>query len=347
LTSKAYRYIGIIAVVLVLIAGLFAGVNYILHLNRYVVKVNGEGIPIEEFNVYMKIVKEQKEKLAGITGAEEIKKFWTDPVEGTNPVDFARQEALDSVIYLMITSQKAREKGIQSSELDEALLREKLNTQGFINELKNMGIEEQHIKKIITNLSLRLKLFNNLTKEIVLTDSELQKVLSSNTDLTKQYNTRHILLLTIDNSQKELAPDKQEQIKKQAEEILDRVQKGEDFSKLAKQYSQDPGSKDLGGQFSFFKGEADQNYQDAVFKLKAGEVSGLVKSAYGYHIIKLDSVLMPKGQELERIKIKIRDTYTEQKRNESFDKQMAKWKQEAQIEKNQQLINSTNIFNLK
>ncbi|MGE5473690.1 MAG: peptidylprolyl isomerase [Ignavibacteriales bacterium] len=347
MTNKAYRYIAIIITSLVLLAGIFAGVNYVLHLNRYVVKVNGQGVSVDEFKVYMKIVKSQKEKLAGITNTDEIKKFWTEPVEGLDPMVFARQEALDSVINLIIISKKAKEKGIQSSEMDEALLRAKLESQGFIKELKDIGIEEKYIKGIIKNLSLRLKLYNSLTQGIVLNDSEFKKILESNADSTKQYNVRHILLLTIDENQKELPLDKQEQIKKQAEKILERVQKGEDFSKLAAEYSQDPGSKDKGGKYSFFKGEADKNFQDAVFKLKIGENSGLVKSFYGYHIIKLDSISNPNAQDLERIKLRIRDSYTEQKRNAYFDEQMAKWKQEAHIEKNEQLINSINVIDLK
>lgn len=347
MAKKAYRYIIISVLIVAAFLGLFAGINYVLHLNRYVIKVNGQGVPIEELKVYMNIVKKQKEKLAGITGAEEIKKFWTEPVDGIAPVVFVRQEALNSIINLMLIAQKANEKGIQSSRIDESLLREKLNTQGFIKELQDMGVEERYIQKIINSLSLKLKLFNNLTQNITLTDAEFEKILSDDPDLTKQYNVRHILFLTIDDKQKELPQSKQEEIKKKAEAVLQRAQKGEDFSKLAKEYSEDPGSKDKGGQYSFFKGEAVEDFQNAVFKLKNGQISGLVKTIYGYHIIKLESYLIPKGQEMERVKLRIRDTFTEQKRNTYFEGEMNKWKQTAHIEKNEELINSINIFDLK
>lgn len=337
----------IAVIALVLLAVLFAGINYVLHLNRYVVKVNDQGVPIEEFKVFLKIVKKEKEKLIGFTKPEDIKSIWNGSYDGFDPAVFAKQEALDSVVDLMLISQKAKERGIQSSEVDESLIRAKLDLQGFIKELKDMGIEEQYIKNIIKNQSLRFKLFNSLTQDIVLTDSEFKKIIAGSTDLTKQYNVRHILFFTLYNNQKELSLEKQEEIKKQAEEVLGKVKKGEDFSKLAKQYSQDTGSKDIGGKFSFLKGEADKNFQDAVFKMKPGEVSGLVKTSYGYHIIKLDSITKPTAQDLERIKIRIRDNYTQEKKNSFFNEQMAKWKKESHIEKNEPLINSINIIDLK
>jgi peptidyl-prolyl cis-trans isomerase D len=77
-------------------------------------------------------------------------------------------------------------------------------------------------------------------------------------------------------------------VKKQAEDILKKVKAGGDFAALAKQYSEDEGSKTNGGDLDYFgKGIMDKAFEDAAFALKPGEVSGLVKSQFGYHIIKL------------------------------------------------------------
>ena len=63
--------------------------------------------------------------------------------------------------------------------------------------------------------------------------------------------------------------------------------KGEDFSALVKQYSDDPASKDKGGEYTFPRGKMVPEFEAAAFTLKTNQISDLVESRYGYHIIKL------------------------------------------------------------
>jgi len=97
--------------------------------------------------------------------------------------------------------------------------------------------------------------------------------------------------------------------KAKAEEVLAKVKAGEDFATLAKQYSQDT-TASAGGDLGFFaKGKMVPEFETAAFALKAGEVSGLVKTVYGYHIIKVTEV---KGDEIKasHILIKTKDFNT-------------------------------------
>ncbi len=83
-------------------------------------------------------------------------------------------------------------------------------------------------------------------------------------------------------------PSKEAEVKAKAESVLKKVQAGEDFAALAKKYSEDPGSAPQGGLLgSFQRGQMVKEFEDAAFSLKPGEVSGLVRSSYGYHIIKV------------------------------------------------------------
>jgi foldase protein PrsA len=75
---------------------------------------------------------------------------------------------------------------------------------------------------------------------------------------------------------------------KTANEIKAKLDKGEDFAKLAKEYSKDPGSAEKGGDLGWFgSGEMVKEFEDAAYALKVGEISKPVKSEYGYHIIKV------------------------------------------------------------
>ena len=107
---------------------------------------------------------------------------------------------------------------------------------------------------------------------------------------------------------KELSPEEKAQIeqfnsqaKARAEDILARLRQGADFSDLARQYSEDPGSKSQGGDLGWFgKGQMIPEFEEAVFEeLGPGETSDLVETLFGYHIIKKEDERKTKEGELE------------------------------------------------
>jgi peptidyl-prolyl cis-trans isomerase D len=95
-------------------------------------------------------------------------------------------------------------------------------------------------------------------------------------------HVEHILFMTVGKTDAEV-----EEIKKKAEDVLKQVKKGGKFEDLAKKYSEDPGSKDKGGDLSWItQGQTVAEFEKTAFSLPAGQISNLVKTQYGFHIIR-------------------------------------------------------------
>lgn len=340
MTHKVNLYISVLILALVVIFAV--GVNMTIgSMHRYVVKVNGQEVKVDEFKIYMKIVKKEFEAQAGVSKPEDIRKMWNEPVEGSDPVERVRQNALDMVIGVKVIEQKAREMGVQLTDSEVNLLKEKIKSEGT---LKEFGLPDNELLIFVKGLALSNKLSNFITKDVSVTDQELDKYIAEKgIDMSKEYNVRHILFLTRDENGKDLPKEKQEQALNLAKQVYEKAKSGEDFAKLAKEYSEDPGTKDAGGKYSFFKGQAVKEFEDTVIKLKPGEISEPVKTEYGYHIIKMESVTKPDNQEIDRVKREYKDTAVEDKRSKTFEDNFNKWKQKAKIEKSDKLIDSINI----
>ena len=94
--------------------------------------------------------------------------------------------------------------------------------------------------------------------------------------------------------------------KKKAEAILARAKAGEDFAKLAQENSDDPGSKTAGGDLGWAPKEAYvQPFSEALFAMKKGEISGLVKTQFGYHIIRLEDIEEPRVRDFDEVRAEL------------------------------------------
>jgi len=162
---------------------------------------------------------------------------------------------------------------------------------------------KEHLAQYMNPESARLQYaelrLEALAAQQELSDADLRAAYEkakSRLEVPEKRHARHILITGKDDAAA-LA---------QAQQVLAQVKSGKDFGELAKQYSQDPGSAQNGGDL----GWADRStfvkpFADALFGMKAGEIAGPVKTQYGYHIIRLDEIQAGKGKSFEEARPEI------------------------------------------
>jgi peptidyl-prolyl cis-trans isomerase D len=138
-------------------------------------------------------------------------------------------------------------------------------------------------------------------KQIPVSSKEIEDYYQTNKEKfgqPKRVKARHILI-------KAEAQDKEgsAKAKQKAESIREEAAKGKDFAQLAKQYSEDPGTKDRGGEIGYIsKGMVVPEFEEAAFSMKVGEISSAIQTPYGFHILKVDEIQEASTQPLGKVK---------------------------------------------
>lgn len=131
----------------------------------------------------------------------------------------------------------------------------------------------------------------NVRVDTTWTDAEVDQKWA-NEGPGSEVKARHILLTTGGAGQEgapEPTPAQRQAKRQQAEELARRAAAGEDFTALATQYTEEPGGKERGGDLGWFgRGRMVPQFEEAAFKLQAGQVSPVVETPFGYHIIKVE-----------------------------------------------------------
>lgn len=177
-------------------------------------------------------------------------------------------------------------------------------------------------KPLLRQELLRQKLMEKVAKVPTPSDEELKH----SYDLLA---IRHILVSTANRTE--------EQARKRAEEILQKVRSGADFAKLAQEFSDDPGSKQRGGSLPVISRAQvalafAPEFATAVEALQPGQVSDLVKTPFGFHLIRLDSVKPNVPADFEKKKADYVNQYVETMRNAKWQQYLAQLRRTAKIE---------------
>jgi len=222
----------------------------------------------------------------------QVRRVVGDIPDGVEDAAQLRREAfrstLQSLIDLELLVQQARKKKIEvgGAEVEDQLMEVKAqfeSPQAFAQALSAQGATEADVRSDIE----RQLLAKNLVEQeirIQLPPGAVEQYYASNIDQFRhpdEVRPSHILFRT--------PPDRdRKEVKRRAEETLQRIKNGEDFARVASELSEDPDSIQNNGDLGFIRrDEMPKKFTDAAFKLKVGEVSGVVETDFGFHIIKL------------------------------------------------------------
>jgi peptidyl-prolyl cis-trans isomerase C len=251
--------------------------------------------------------------------------------------DETLRQALDQLITYNVMKQEATSRGIAVTEADVDAQVARMQKQ-FPNDAefqKALGARNTTIEQLKADARVDLLINKMVEAEVATTaaatDAEAREFYDKNPDQFQQpeaVRASHILVM---------ADEKADEAAKKAartkiDGLLKRARAGEDFAKLAKENSDDT-SKDQGGDLGFFpRGRMVPPFDEAAFRLKPGELSDVVTTQYGYHIIKLaerkDASMVP----FEQVRPKVVEYLSIQKKQQRAQAFIEEAKGKAKIE---------------
>lgn len=188
--------------------------------------------------------------------------------------------------------EKALKRLKEQNKLTDAEFDEKLSKQLGIQNITRAEWDKQRVDQTTVGAVLERELKINVT------DADVKKFYDENPsrfEQPEQVRASHVLIGTLDQvTGSELTDEQKKAKRKQADDIRKRAAAGEDFAKLAKEFSEDPGSKDSGGEYTFGRGKMVPEFEAAAFSLNTNQVSDVVTTKFGYHIIKLSEKMPAK-----------------------------------------------------
>jgi peptidyl-prolyl cis-trans isomerase SurA len=303
--------------------------------DRVVAKVNSEIITLSSVNERAELLKQKKQ---GSYNEEEI-----------------LDEALNEIVEEKLQLQEAKKRGlvVDDSAVEAAVMN---------IEQKN-GLQEGQLAVMLESEGRSMESYKNHIRDQILLSKVVRFEMGSRVNISerkiaKYYHknqkdfwepskarVRHILILTEEG----LSADKKKEKYLLAKSILREVKGGRDFSAAAKEYSEDISASE-GGDVGFVeKGKMVPEFENTVYRMKEGEISDIVETEYGFHIIKVDQVLAGRTLPLKVVKNKVQSILSKKKQKSVYEEWMNELRKSAFIENTlfEKPKKYTNLFSSK
>ncbi len=290
-----------------------------------VLTVNGDAVTADEYSGYMLYNMQYYASMYAQMGLTDL---WSNKDMAKSLGASMPEAAEQQAIYARVVMQKFNELGLKLSyneqkEMASVRRNSIANTtkDAYLNQIAQFGFSDQTYQNFMYISQCYQALNDYYFGENGVntpSDEDIQKYYEDN-----YITAKHILITTVDPASGETKRT-DEEAKKEAQSILDRINAGEDFDTLMNQYSEDTGLSNNPNGYTFTEGQMVTEFYDGAKALAEDEVSELVKSNYGYHIIK--RVKLDDSQ-LDNFKSDIVSAISG-----SMDELLQQWMDEAQVE---------------
>lgn len=282
-------------------------------------------------------VKIDRKKFENILGAVAYRQYKT-VVAALGPLKLktVRSMALREAILNELLRQEGERMGIRvyKDEVEEELEESKKDfpfPELYKEFLKSEGLTEEDYKQILKEEILIRKTKERLLEEYHIPEEELRRYYEENKEIMRIPERRrasHILIKV----RPEDPPETRKEARKKIEDIRELALKGEDFSKLARAFSQCPSSYNGGDLGYLVRGQTDPEFERVLFSLKEGEISDIVETSFGYHIIYLKEKIDPEPLSYEDARAGIEKEIKEKREEEIMEEIYQRLQEGARIE---------------
>jgi foldase protein PrsA len=284
--------------------------------NSAVAEVNGYVITKEVFDKNFDLYRTTYESQYGTD-------IWNQDIDGKKFIDVVKEQVVEKLISDRLVLEDAKDKGIDvtDEEVEQEVKSIKdyfEDEQKFLDFIATQNLSEEEFTEETRRNLIIMKYREKVVESVAVSEEDIKKYYDENPKEFKKDTVKasHILL------------DSREE----AEKVLAKAKAGEDFGSLAAEYSVEPGAETTKGDLGEFGyGYMVQPFEEAAFALDEGEISDIVETQFGYHIIKVYEKTIVDPIPFEEAKDDIEAMLMYYKQEEVYSQAVAKLREQAEI----------------
>jgi peptidyl-prolyl cis-trans isomerase C len=243
---------------------------------------------------------------------------------------------VDQLIGARLLLAEAKKRGLMPAPAEVQAGLDQLkqrNPEELARQMAAQGITEKALLADMTqSLAIQKLIEAEIKPAVKVSDAEARRFYEQNPERMKrppQLRVRHVLVAVPQGA----AAAQKQAARQKAEGLLARIKAGGDFAAIARESSDDPGSRGEGGLLPWFsRGEMVPPFEQAALKLKPGETSGVVESPFGFHVLRLEDQRPASAIPFEEAKPQIEQFLSRQQARELLDRRVAALRKAAKVE---------------